>query len=647
MFIHSYRGLKLNHLMIFKAQPMQENSATHSPSASPKTGPEVIRSYLRQLPHKPGVYRMLGIKGDVLYVGKARSLKNRVSSYAKLTGQTVRIGRMIQATASMEFITTETETEALLLEANLIKRLKPYYNVLLRDDKSFPYILITGGHDFPQLDKHRGARSRTGEYFGPFANAGAVNRTLNTMQKAFLLRSCTDAVFENRTRPCLMHQIKRCSAPCAGYIDAPAYAALVAQARDFLAGGGGEVRAGLTAAMEQASEAMDFERAATFRDRIRAMSAVQAHQGINPQGLLEADVFAAYQEGGMTCIQVFFFRAGQNWGNRAYFPRADKSLSAEEILGPFLVQFYDNKPAPKLVLLSHAVEGMGLISEALSLRSDHRVELAVPKRGEKFEMVQHAHTNASEALHRRLAETASQDRLLQGVAEAFSLPAAPRRIEVYDNSHIQGSNAVGAMIVAGPLGFEKGQYRKFNIRSQELTPGDDYAMLREVLQRRFQRLLREGPREENGHWPDLLLIDGGAGQLSIAVEVLRELDITTVPLVAISKGPDRNAGRELFHMPGRPVHSLEPRDPVLFFLQRLRDEAHRFAIGAHRTRRANAATASPLDEMAGIGPRRKRALLNHFGSARAVSRAGLSDLEAVAGISTAMAKQIYAHFHDG
>lgn len=611
--------------------------------SGPKTGLEVIRAYLRQLPHSPGVYRMLGAKGDVLYVGKARSLKNRVSSYAKLTGQTVRIGRMIQATATMEFITTETETEALLLEANLIKRLKPYYNVLLRDDKSFPYILITGGHDFPQLDKHRGARSRAGEYFGPFANAGAVSRTLNTMQKAFLLRSCTDAVFANRTRPCLLHQIKRCSAPCVGFIDAPAYAGLVAQARDFLAGGGAEVRAGLTAAMEQASEAMDFERAATFRDRIRAMSAVQAHQGINPQGLLEADVFAAWQDGGQTCIQVFFFRAGQNWGNRAYFPRADKSLGVDEILGPFIVQFYDNKPAPGLLLLSHAVEGMPLISDALTLRSGRRVELAVPRRGEKFEMVQHALKNAHEALDRRLAESASQAKLLEGVAAAFGLDAPPQRIEVYDNSHIQGSNAVGAMIVAGPLGFEKGQYRKFNMRNQELAPGDDYAMLREVLTRRFQRLLRE----ENGVWPDLLLIDGGAGQLSIAVEVLRELGITTVPLVAISKGPDRNAGREQFHMTGQPVRSLEPRDPVLYFLQRLRDEAHRFAIGAHRDARARSATTSPLDEMAGIGPRRKRALLNHFGSARAVSQAGLSDLETVPGISTAMAKQIYAHFHDG
>ncbi len=626
---------------------MQENSPNSDAEKGPKTGPEVIYAYLRQLPHSPGVYRMLGTRGDVLYVGKARSLRNRVSSYTKLTGQTVRIGRMIQATASMEFITTETETEALLLEANLIKRLKPYYNVLLRDDKSFPYILITGGHDFPQLDKHRGARSRAGEYFGPFANAGAVSRTLNTMQKAFLLRSCTDAVFANRTRPCLLHQIKRCSAPCVGFIDGPAYTGLVAQARDFLAGGGAEVRAGLTAAMEQASEALDFERAATFRDRIRAMSAVQAHQGINPQTLLEADVFAAHQEGGQTCIQVFFFRAGQNWGNRAYFPRADKSLSAAEILGPFIVQFYDNKPSPNLILLSHAVEGMPLICDALTLRSERRVEIAVPKRGEKFEMVQHALKNAHEALDRRLAESASQTKLLQDVATTFGLDAPPQRIEVYDNSHIQGSNAVGGMIVAGPLGFEKGQYRKFNMRNEELTPGDDYAMLREVLTRRFQRLLREGPREENGAWPGLVLIDGGAGQLSIAVEVLRELDITTVPLVAISKGPDRNAGREQFHVPGQPVRSLEPRDPVLYFLQRLRDEAHRFAIGAHRNARARAATASPLDEMTGIGPRRKRALLNHFGSARAVSQAGLSDLEAVPGISTAMAKQIYAHFHDG
>ncbi|MEQ1890675.1 MAG: excinuclease ABC subunit UvrC [Alphaproteobacteria bacterium] len=626
---------------------MQEETPITAVISGPETGPGVILAYLRQLPNKPGVYRMLGAKGDMLYVGKARSLKKRVASYTKLTGHTVRIGRMIQATAAMEFITTETETEALLLEANLIKRLKPYYNVLLRDDKSFPYILITGGHDFPQLDKHRGARNRGGEYFGPFANAGAVNRTLNTMQKAFLLRSCTDAVFENRTRPCLMHQIKRCSAPCVGYIDAPAYAGLVEQARDFLAGGGAEVRAGLTKSMEDASEELAFERAAAFRDRIRAMSAVQAHQGINPQGLLEADVFAAYQDGGQTCIQVFFFRAGQNWGNRAYFPRADKSLDASEILGPFIVQFYDNKPSPRLVLLSHEVEGMPLIGDALSLRSDYRVEVAVPRRGEKFEMVQHALKNAHEALDRRLAESASQARLLDGVAAVFGLEAPPQRIEVYDNSHIQGSNAVGGMIVAGPLGFEKGQYRKFNIRNAELTPGDDYGMLREVLERRFQRLLREGPRGDNGHWPDLLLIDGGAGQLSTAMEVLAKLEITTVPLVAISKGPDRNAGREQFHRPGQPVCSLEPRDPVLYFLQRLRDEAHRFAIGAHRDKRSRAVTASPLDDLPGIGPKRKRALLNHFGSGRAVTRAGLSDLEAVPGISGAIAGLIYAHFHDG
>lgn len=647
MFIHRLRGLINFIILTIAATVMQEDNPPSEPGKGVKTGPQVIQDYLRNLPNKPGVYRMMGSKGDVLYVGKARSLKNRVASYAKLTGHTVRIGRMIQATAAMEFITTETETEALLLEANLIKRLKPYYNVLLRDDKSFPYILITGGQDFPQLDKHRGARNREGEYFGPFANAGAVNRTLNTMQKAFLLRSCTDAVFENRTRPCLMHQIKRCSAPCAGYIDAPAYAGLVAQARDFLAGGGAEVRAGLTAAMEQASEAMDFERAASFRDRIRAMTAVQAHQGINPQGLLEADVFAAYQNGGQTCIQVFFFRAGQNWGNRAYFPRADKTLSAEEILGPFIVQFYDNKPVPRLLLLSHEVEGVALISEALSLRSGHKVEIAVPRRGEKYEMVRHAQKNASEALDRRLAESASQNKLLEGVALVFNLAGPPRRIEVYDNSHIQGANAVGAMIVAGPLGFEKAQYRKFNIRQEDLAPGDDYGMLREVLERRFARLLREGPREENTNWPDLLLIDGGAGQLSTAVKVLEKLEVAGVPVVAISKGPDRNAGREQFHMPGQPVRSLEPRDPVLYFLQRLRDEAHRFAIGAHRDSRARSAASSPLDEMGGIGPRRKRALLNHFGSARAVSRAGLSDLEAVAGISSAMAKQIYAHFHDG
>ncbi|CAM9712274.1 unnamed protein product [Phaeothamnion confervicola] len=624
---------------------MLENTTPPGHSDATRTGPDVIRAYLRQLPNRPGVYRMLGARGDVLYVGKARSLKKRVSSYAKLTGHGVRIGRMIQATATMEFISTQTETEALLLEANLIKRLKPYYNVLLRDDKSFPYILLTA-HDFPRLDKHRGARSREGEYFGPFANAGAVTRTLNTMQKAFLLRSCADGVFENRTRPCLLHQIKRCSAPCTGQIDAPAYKMLVEQARDFLTGGGAEARIRLTTEMEEAAEALDFERAASFRDRIRAMSAVQAHQGINPQGLLEADVFSVHQDSGQTCIQVFFFRAGQNWGNRAYFPRADKSLNEAEILGPFLAQFYDNKPPPRLLLLSHPAEDMALIAEALGTRTGHKIEIAVPRRGEKFDLVQHALRNAQEALERKLTETASQTKLLQGVADQFGLDAPPQRIEVYDNSHVQGTNAVGAMIVAGPNGFEKAQYRKFNIRNADLTPGDDYGMLREVLQRRFQRLLREDPGQDLGHWPDLLLIDGGAGQLSSAVQVLADLEITNVPLVAISKGPDRNAGQEQFHIPGKPVRSLEPRDPVLFFLQRLRDEAHRFAIGAHRDKRARAATASPLDEMAGIGPRRKRALLNHFGSARAVAQAGLNDLEAVPGISAAMAKQIYTYFHD-
>ncbi len=635
-------------------QEKQHNSVTaigsmDTPEApvSVPSGPGVIRAYLPQLPNRPGVYRMLSAIGDVLYVGKARSLKKRVASYTKLAGHTVRIGRMIQATARMEFITTETETEALLLEANLIKRLKPYYNVLLRDDKSFPYILITGAHPFAQLDKHRGARTRKGEYFGPFANAGAVTRTLNTMQRAFLLRSCTDAVFANRTRPCLLHQIKRCSAPCTGLIDSAAYEQLVAQARDFLAGGGGEVRQALMASMEDASRTLDFERAASFRDRIAAMSAVQAHQGINPKTIMEADVFAAHQDGGQTCIQVFFFRFGQNWGNRAYFPRADKSLSVAEILGPFIAQFYDNKPPPRLLMLSHAPEGMTLISEALALRAGHRIELLVPKRAEKFELVQHALSNAREALDRRLAESASQIKLLEGVAAAFRLNAPPKRIEVYDNSHIQGTNAGGAFIVAGPGGFEKAQYRKFNMRSDELAPGDDYAMLREVLTRRFQRLLALGERTETNNWPDLLLIDGGAGQLSSACAVLCDLGVRDVPVIAISKGPDRNAGREQFHLPGRSPVLLEPRDPVLYFLQRLRDEAHRFAIGAHRDARARSAMASPLDDVPGIGPKRKRALLNHFGSGRAVTRAGLSDLEAAPGISSAMARQIYNFFHEG
>lgn len=610
-----------------------------------RTGPALIRDYVRRLPNAPGVYRMMSARDEVLYVGKARNLKKRVANYGKLAGQPARIGRMILATASMEFITTETETEALLLEANLIKRLKPRYNVLLRDDKSFPYILVRHDHDFPQVEKYRGAQSQPGDYYGPFASAGAVNSTLNSLQRAFLLRSCSDSVFQNRTRPCLLHQIKRCSAPCVGLIAKDRYAALVAQAQEFLTGGAQELRDRLTGAMHEASAALDFEQAALYRDRIRALSAVQAHQGINPGIVREADVFAACQRGGQTCIQLFFFRSGQNWGNRAYFPRADRSLPISEILGAFIGQFYDNKPPPGLLLLSHPVDEAELLTEALSIRAGRKVKLSVPARGEKKALVAHALSNARDALERKLAESASQEKLLQGLADTLALPAPPGRIEVYDNSHIQGTHPVGAMIVAGPEGFEKAQYRKFNIRDTDITPGDDYAMMREVLTRRFKRLLRESGQNSPPQWPDLVIIDGGTGQLNVARETLAELGVAGVALLGVSKGPDRDAGRERFHLPDKPAFSLDPRHPVLYFLQRLRDEAHRFAIGTHRNRRKGAIATSPLDVIVGIGPKRKRALLNHFGSAKDVSRAGLTDLKAVPGISATAAQRIYDHFN--
>jgi len=627
------------------------------------TGAAVIGSYLPRLPNAPGVYRMFDAAGDVLYVGKAANLKKRVAAYTKIVGHTGRIARMIAGTASMEFVQTASEVEALLLEANLIKRLKPRYNVTLRDDKSFPFILVTGDHKAPQIIKHRGAKSRQGDYFGPFASAGAVNRTLNTLQRAFLLRSCSDSVFESRTRPCLLFQIKRCSAPCVAKVDEVSYAHLVGQAREFLQGKSDQVRAELSQEMEQAAEALDFEKAARLRDRIRALAHIQLNQGINPETIEEADLFAAHQEGGQTCIQVFFFRSGQNWGNRPYFPRHDKGLDIPEVLDSFLAQFYDDRDPPKLLLISHDVPGRALLEEALSVKSERRVEVLQPQRGEKREVMAQAVMNARESLARRVAESASQARLLDGVAEVFHLDRPPVRIEVYDNSHIQGTNAIGAFIVAGPDGFVKNQYRKFNIKNTELTPGDDYGMMREVLTRRFKRLLKEqtakadapvfdeksDDEESEGErrgFPDLVLIDGGPGQLSVAREVLAQLEVTGVPLVGIAKGPDRDAGRERFYMEGRPAFGLEPKSPVLFFLQRLRDEAHRFAIGTHRAKRAQSITASPLDEIDGIGPGRKRALLNHFGSGRAVTRAGLADLEAVSGISKAMARKIYDHFHD-
>ena len=640
------------------AAPEGENTPRRRaarPAPDALTGSALIAEKVKLLPDSPGVYRMFGVDGEVLYVGKARSLKKRVSNYAKLSGHSNRIARMIAATVAMEFITTATETDALLLEANLIKRLKPRYNVLMRDDKSFPYILLTGDHAFPQVIKHRGARARKGDYFGPFANAGAVNATLNALQKAFLLRSCSDSVFEARTRPCLLFQIKRCSAPCTGEISTEGYDALVAEARDFLRGRSRKTQRELVAHMEGASAELDFERAAIYRDRIRALTQVQQHQGINPQTLTEADLFAAYQEGGQTCIQVFFFRAGQNWGNRAYFPRHDKDLEAGEVLDAFLAQFYEDRLPPRLVLLSHDIAGRELLAEALSIIAGRKVAVGRPHRGEKRELMEHAMTNAREALGRRMAESSSQRKLLEGVAEAFDLPETPQRIEVYDNSHISGTHAVGGMVVAGPEGFIKSQYRKFNIKT-EMEDGDDYAMMREVLTRRFTRLLKDSePRPEKvdpedaphtpPDWPDLILIDGGAGQLKVALEVLAELGIDSVTAVGIAKGPERDAGRERFFMQGRPDFMMEPRNPVLYYLQRLRDEVHRYAIGSHRTRRSKAIGVNPLDEVPGVGPGRKRALLQHFGSARAVSRAGLSDLEAVNGISANLARTIYDFFH--
>ena len=625
---------------------------TETPQPQPLTGAELIRDFVTRLPGKPGVYRMFDAKGDVIYVGKARNLKNRVSNYTRPWGQSNRIATMIALTANMEFVTTTTEAEALLLEANLIKKLKPRYNVVLRDDKSFPYILIAKDHPVAQLAKHRGARNRKGSYFGPFASAGAVNRAINTLQKAFLIRTCTDSVYANRTRPCLLYQIKRCSAPCVNYIAPEPYDALVKEAEAFLNGKSLAVKAELAKQMEEASEALDFERAATFRDRIQAMSFVTQTQGINPHGVEEADVFGLAQEGGQTCIQVFFFRSFQNWGNRAYYPKADRSHEPAEILAAFMAQFYDDKPVPGLVLLSHDIEERELLEEALSTHAGRKIEVAVPQRGEKKGLVEHAVTNAREALGRKMAESSSQAKLLEGVQRVFGLGEVPRRIEVYDNSHIQGTNPVGGMIVAGPDGFIKSQYRKFNIRTEEIG-SDDFAMMREVLTRRFSRLLKEQGEDRGDEagkdvqaWPDLMLIDGGQGQLSAAKAVLDELGLGDLPVAGVAKGPDRDAGREHFYVPGRASFMLEARDPVLYYIQRLRDEAHRFAIGSHRARRSRAIGINPLDEVPGIGPLRKKALLQAFGSAKSVARASVTDLAAVEGVSHALAQAIYDHFHE-
>jgi excinuclease ABC subunit C len=689
--------------------------------ATGTSGRTALARFAKLAPATPGVYRMLDAAGDVLYVGKAKHIRKRVLSYVRPLGHDSRIERMIAATATMEFVSTATETEALLLEANLIKRLRPRFNVLLRDDKSFPYILITGDHWAPQILKHRGARTRPGQYFGPFASAGAVNRTITALQRAFLLRSCSDAFFESRTRPCLLYQIKRCSGPCTAEISFPDYGELVKEATAFLSGRSRAVKDDLATEMEKASNATDFERAAVYRDRLAALSAVQSQQGINPRGIEEADVFAVHQQGGFNCVEVFFFRTGQNWGNRAYFPKADRSLAEGEVLEAFLAQFYDDKPPPRLVLISHDFDDRMLLSEALTTKSSRKVEVQVPRRGEKKDLVDHVLANAREALGRKLADSSAQQKLLQGLAATFNLPRVPRRIEVYDNSHIQGTNAVGAMIVAGPEGFRKNQYRKFNIRSADLAPGDDYGMMREVLQRRFKRLLSEAPRaalvsplavtpsplegeggslersegdpgegsmtigsvdpspgfpppalshplpqgervseqaeaeadqaETNGDsddspWPDLVLIDGGQGQLQAANITLAELGVADVPIAAIAKGPDRDAGRETFFIPGRTPFKLPPRDPVLYFVERLRDEAHRFAVGSHRARRKRDLRESGLQEIPGIGPTRKRALLHHFGTLKAIERAALADLAQVPGISAETARKIYDYFHE-
>ena len=644
-------------------------SGADSDSPEPRVVPNlgrglaVIQEQLRTLSGQPGVYRMLNARGDPIYVGKARNLKKRVTSYATPGRLSQRLQRMVSETVRLEVTTTHTEVEALLLESNLIKRHMPRYNILLRDDKSFPYILLTGDHEWPQATKHRGARNRQGEYFGPFASAGSVNRTITALQRAFLLRNCSDSVFSTRTRPCLQYQIKRCCAPCVGLVETQEYAELVEQAREFLSGGSQRVQQQLADQMTDASDRLDFEAAATYRDRIRALTQIQAHQDINVEGLVDADVIAAHQVGGQTCVQVFFFRGGRNYGNRAYFPVHERQTTTGAVLAAFIGQFYDNKTPPRLVLASAQPDEHELLAEALAVRAGHKVQLLVPRRGNKRKLVDRALENAREALGRRMSESNSQRKLLEAVARQFELDAPPNRIEVYDNSHVSGSNAAGVMIVAGPEGFQKGAYRTFNIKGaaspkdaapagRELredqagySPGDDYAMMREVLSRRFARALREDPDRESGNWPELVIIDGGKGQLSVVCEALADLGIDDVTVVAIAKGPERDAGRERFFLPGKDPIALAPHDPVLYFLQRLRDEAHRFAIGTHRQKRSRAIGRSVLDQIPGIGSTRKRALLHHFGSARSVARAGLADLEKVEGISKAVAKTVYDHFH--
>jgi excinuclease ABC subunit C len=633
------------------------------------SGPDVIRDQVSRLPGKPGVYRMFGETGELLYVGKARNLKARVSNYAKIGGQTQRIARMISLTRTMEFVVTATETEALLLEANLIKKLKPRFNIILRDDKSFPHILIREDHEAPQALKHRGAKRIKGRYFGPFASAGAVDQTLDTLQKAFLLRTCTDNIYSTRSRPCMLHQMGRCSAPCTGLIPLDEYRDLVREAERFLDGDAETLQEQLSAQMERAAANMDYERAAALRDRIRALSAVRQSQSVNPDGLVEADVFAIHSEAGQSAVQAFFFRAGQNWGATVWYPKHDRDDTSEQVLTAFLAQFYDDKPVPKLILLNTEIEEADLMTDALELKAEHKVEIRTPQRGEKRGIVQQAHLNAREALGRKLAETQSQQKIFAAVQKVFDLPEPPKRIEVYDNSHIMGTNMVGGMVVAGPEGFEKTSYRKFNIKDQDIEPGDDYGMMREVMRRRFGRLKKEWeevnappadappssePQADAGKhpdaWPDLVLIDGGLGQLSAAKEAIEAVGFKPgeLNLVAIAKGPDRNAGREQFFRPGRAPFQLPPNDPALYYLQRLRDEAHRWAIGAHRAKRAAAITGqNPLDEITGVGQRRKKALLHRFGSAKGVSNATVADLQTVEGVNAALAQRIYDHFHGG
>jgi len=611
-----------------------------------ETGYDLIQKYLSTLDTSPGVYRMLDEKARVLYVGKARNLKARVSNYARPGGHSARIERMISETASMMFLTTNTETEALLLEQNLIKQLKPHYNVLLRDDKSFPNILVTGAHAFPQIKKHRGAKKEKGAYYGPFASAGAVNRTLSQLQRVFMLRNCSDSMFDSRSRPCLQYQIKRCSGPCVGKISERDYAASVKDAERFLSGKSTEIQEKLAKDMAQAAEGMEFERAAAIRDRIRALTQVQTTQGINPRTVSEADIVALHLDSGQACVQVFFIRAHQNWGNRDFYPRVSGDMTHEEVLEAFLGQFYVTKEPARQIILSHDIENADLIQNLLGEKLGRKVDLLVPQKGEKRELVIAAMRNAKESLARKMAESATQGKLLKGLAEAFDLSGPPKRIEVYDNSHIQGAFAVGAMIVSGPEGFQKNSYRKFNIQGDSLTPGDDFGMMKEVLSRRFKRLIKEDPERQGEQWPDLLLIDGGAGQVSAVAEIMREFGVEDIAMVGVAKGVDRDHGKEEFHVCGKRPFALQRNDPVLYFVQRLRDEAHRFAIGTHRAKRAKSVSASPLDDIEGVGAARKRALLAHFGSAKAVSRANLADLKAVEGVSVAMAEKIYHFFHE-